>query len=189
MIADVDYSGSNGNPIVNWTPTFIWSSKKLDSICRVPICETGPAGPVLTDELCAPKPSTSKGWHTFFDFGFVEDSIRSQVSWQRRKQLLFSIDQTAGVERCQLEFMTVRNGVGGAGLHAVAAEDTAVVVDVIDLGVSLAAADALLIGVFRGFYVNAIGGRPPRTRSRPRISRDRFHRAAAHARRETAPGT
>ena len=46
---------------------------------------------------------------------------------------------------------------GGAGFHAIAAENAAVVVDVIDLGVALAAADAHLIGVFGGFDIDAVG--------------------------------
>lgn len=49
------------------------------------------------------------------------------------------------------------DGVGGAGLDAIAAEDAAVVVDVVDLGVALRGGDALLSGVFRSLDKNAVG--------------------------------
>src|SRR2546430_8663696 len=52
--------------------------------------------------------------------------------------------------------MAVRNRVGGAGLYTVAAKDTAVVVDVINLGVPLSAAEARLGSILGGFDVNAI---------------------------------
>jgi len=42
--------------------------------------------------------------------------------------------QVGGVQRGLLEAMAVGDGIGGAGFHAVAAEDAAVVVDVVDLG-------------------------------------------------------
>ncbi len=112
----------------------------------------------MTDELCPPKPSTGYGRHTFFNFSFVEHSIGSQVSGQRRKQLLFPVDKIAGVERCQFEAMSVRDRVRRASLYAVTAEDTAVVVDVIDLGVALGAADSLLSRILGGFDIYAIRG-------------------------------
>ena len=54
--------------------------------------------------------------------------------------------------------MAVGDGVGGAGLDTVAAEDAAVVIDVVDLGVTLGAGDTLFGGVFGGLDVDAIGG-------------------------------
>ena len=54
--------------------------------------------------------------------------------------------------------MSVRDGVGGTGLHAVAAENTAVVVDVVDLGVALGTRDPVLFGVFGGFDIDAVRG-------------------------------
>src|SRR5206468_4334677 len=72
------------------------------------------------------------------------------------EQLLFAVDQVAGVERGQLETMAVRDGVGGAGLDAIAAEDATVVIDVVDLGVTLGAADAMRFRVLRRLDVNAI---------------------------------
>jgi hypothetical protein len=52
----------------------------------------------------------------------------------------------------------MRDRVGGASLDAVAAENTARVVNVIDLGVALACGNALGIRIFRSFDVNAICG-------------------------------
>lgn len=54
--------------------------------------------------------------------------------------------------------MAMRDGVGGTSFDTVAAEDTAVVIDIVDLGVPVAAADTGFGGIFGGFYVNAIGG-------------------------------
>src|SRR5689334_11438670 len=48
------------------------------------------------------------------------------------------------------------NGVRRAGLDAVAAEDAAVVVDVIDSSVAFGAADAILFCILGGFDVNAV---------------------------------
>ena len=47
----------------------------------------------------------------------------------------------------------MRDGVGGASLHAIAAEDTAVVIDVVDGCIALAAADANFVRILRGFVV------------------------------------
>src|SRR5262250_2805236 len=74
------------------------------------------------------------------------------------QQGLFAINQVAGVEGGQLETMAVGDGVSGAGLDAVAAEDAAVVVDVVDLGVALGAADAVLFRVLGGLNVDTVGG-------------------------------
>ncbi len=49
------------------------------------------------------------------------------------------------------------NRVGGAGFHAVAAKDAAVVIDVVHAGITLASADADLIGVLLSLDINAAG--------------------------------
>lgn len=72
------------------------------------------------------------------------------------EQRFFAIDKVAGVEGRQLEAVAVGNGVSRAGFNAVAAEDAAVVVNVIDLGVTLSAADAVLFSVLGSFNVNAV---------------------------------
>src|SRR6185437_9816544 len=74
-----------------------------------------------------------------------------------RQELLFAVNQVAGVVGGQLKAVPVGDGVRGAGLYAVSAEDAAVVINVIDLGVTLGAADAVLFSVLGGLNVNAVG--------------------------------
>src|SRR3990167_5239193 len=74
----------------------------------------------------------------------------------RSQQLFFAVDQAGDVVAGQLEAVAVGDGVGGAGLHAVAAENAAVVVNVIDGGVAFSGADAPLGGVVGGFDVDAV---------------------------------
>src|SRR5579859_2068309 len=88
--------------------------------------------------------------------GYVEDCVVTLMCWLGGQHLFFAIDQTGGVEGGNLEAVAVSNGVGGAGLDAVAAEDAAVVVNVIDLGIALGAADAVLGGILGGLNINAI---------------------------------
>ena len=52
--------------------------------------------------------------------------------------------------------MSVSDGVRRAGLDTVSAEDAAVVVDVVDLGVTFGAGDAVLGCVLSGFDVDAV---------------------------------
>ena len=75
-----------------------------------------------------------------------------------RQHLLFPVNQVAGVEGGDFEPVTVGDGIGGTGLHAIAAEDTPVVVDVIDLGVPLRATNPVLRSVLSSFDVYAIRG-------------------------------
>jgi len=88
--------------------------------------------------------------------------LRSQglagVGRDGNQQRFFAIDQVAGVEGGKFKAVAVGNGVRGAGLDAVSAEDAAVVVDVVDLGVALGAADAVLFSVFGGLNVNTVRG-------------------------------
>ncbi len=74
------------------------------------------------------------------------------------QHLLLAHDECGGVVGGQFKVVTVGDGVGGAGLDTVSAEDAAVVVDVVDGGVAFAAADAHLIGVLLGLDVDAVGG-------------------------------
>src|SRR5580693_9511995 len=62
----------------------------------------------------------------------------------------------------------MRDGVGRAGLHAVSTKNTAVVIDVIHPGITLAAADTFFIGVLGCFDINAVR----RTRGRTQKTRD-----------------
>ena len=52
--------------------------------------------------------------------------------------------------------MAVRDCVGGTGLYAIAAEDAAGIINVVDAGVAFARGDSGVGGVFRGFDVDAI---------------------------------
>ena len=75
---------------------------------------------------------------------------------QLYKHLLFGVDESRGVITRQLETVTVRDGVCGTGFDAISAEDAAIVVNVIDLGVALGAGDTVCGRVFRRFNVNAV---------------------------------
>src|SRR5580704_10795288 len=79
-------------------------------------------------------------------FVLAEDRVSAFVRGCSGEQLLFAVDQVAGVVGGQLKTVAVRNGVGGTGFHAIAAEDAAVVIDVVDLGVTLSAAYAMAFG-------------------------------------------
>ena len=68
-----------------------------------------------------------------------------------------SVNQRGRVIASDLETVAMRDGIGGARFHAISAENAAVVVDVVNLGVALAAADAQFLGVFGGFDIDAIG--------------------------------
>src|SRR3954468_2078723 len=86
----------------------------------------------------------------------AECGIVALVGPHRRQHLLFAIDQVRGIQGGDLESVPVRNRIGGAGLHTVSAKDAAVVIYVIDLGVTLGAGDALLGRVLSSFYVNTV---------------------------------
>src|SRR5438105_15091215 len=45
------------------------------------------------------------------------------------EELLFAVDKARGVEGSDLKAVTMRDGVGGAGLYTVSAEDAAVIID------------------------------------------------------------
>src|SRR5437773_10079579 len=52
--------------------------------------------------------------------------------------------------------MTVRDGIGRARFHAIAAENTARIIDVVHAGVALARGNPVRIHIFSGFDINAI---------------------------------
>ena len=72
------------------------------------------------------------------------------------EQVVLSHDKGGRVEAGEFESVTVGDGIGGTGLDAVATEDAAVVVDVIDLGVALGGGDAQLFGVLGGLDIDAV---------------------------------
>ena len=94
------------------------------------------------------------------DFGeiFFGAGLERKGGKNWHEHVFLAHNQIGGVQRGELEAVAVGDGVGGAGLDTVAAEDAAVVVDVVDLGVALGRGDALLFGVFGGLDVDAVGG-------------------------------
>jgi hypothetical protein len=89
--------------------------------------------------------------------GLIEYDVRSHVCWPRGQHLLLAHDQIGRVKGRQFKAVTVRDGISRTGLHTVSAENTAVVVDVVDLGVALSAADAIFSGVLGSLDINAVG--------------------------------
>src|ERR1017187_5934241 len=73
------------------------------------------------------------------------------------QQLLFPGDQRVGVVRCNFKLVAMSYGVTRAGFDAVPAKNTAIVIDVVDLGVPLGGADAVVGGILRPLDVNAVG--------------------------------
>src|SRR5579864_4248478 len=78
--------------------------------------------------------------------------------WHGREHVLLALDQRGGVVAGLFETVAMSNGVGGTSLDAITAEDTAGVIDVVDLGVALAARDAGGFGVLGRLDIDAIGG-------------------------------
>ena len=78
------------------------------------------------------------------------------MCWPGGQHLLLAVNQITGIKRSQLKSMAMRNRVRGTSLHAIAAENASIVVDVVDLGIALGATHAVFGGVVRGLYVDAI---------------------------------
>src|SRR5580693_1182671 len=76
----------------------------------------------------------------------------------RREHIVLGIDQRRGIVAGNLESMPVRDGIRGTGFDAITTENTAAVVNVINLRVALPAADAHFIGIFGSFDIYAVGG-------------------------------
>src|SRR5882762_7407779 len=72
------------------------------------------------------------------------------------EQLLFAIDQRIDVVGGQLEPVAMRDRVRGAGLHAIPAENTPRIINIVYAGVTLTCRNTIGIRIFRGFDVNAI---------------------------------
>src|SRR5215831_17302283 len=86
----------------------------------------------------------------------LKRKVRPFGDWNQH--LLLAVNQRGGIVARNLETVAVRDRIGRAGLDAESAKDAAVVVDVIDLRVPFAAADAQDLRVFGGFNINAVGG-------------------------------
>ena len=59
------------------------------------------------------------------------------VGWPGLEELFLAIDHGVDVVGREFETVAVGDGVGGAGLDAIAAENAARVIDVVDLGVTV----------------------------------------------------
>ena len=88
--------------------------------------------------------------------GLVEDDVGAHVCWPGGQHLLLAINQIAGIEGRQLKSVSVGDRIRRTRFHAVAAENAAVVIDVVDLGIALGATDAVLRRVLSGFDVDAV---------------------------------
>ncbi len=75
----------------------------------------------------------------------------------RNQHVLFSVDQRRSVVAGEFETVAMRNGVCWTGLDTIAAEDTTVVIDVVNLRVPLAAAKAFPVGILGPFNVDTTG--------------------------------
>jgi hypothetical protein len=74
----------------------------------------------------------------------------------RFKELLFAIDQGIDVVGRQLDIVAMRDCVSRARFHAVAAEYTSRIIDIVNPGVALTRRYAIRFRVFSGFNVNTI---------------------------------
>jgi hypothetical protein len=79
------------------------------------------------------------------------------VCWRGGQHLLFSINQSTGIEGRNLESVPMRDGVGRTGLDAVSAKNAAVVIDVVNLGIAFRATYALFGGILGGFDIDTVG--------------------------------
>lgn len=74
----------------------------------------------------------------------------------RHQHVFLAHYKIRGVQGGQLKTVTVSDRVRWAGLHAITAKNAPVVVDVVNLGVTLGTGNALLSRVLGRFYVDAV---------------------------------
>src|SRR6185437_13764861 len=74
------------------------------------------------------------------------------------EEFFLAINHGVDVVGSEFKSVPVSDGVGGASLDAIAAKNSAGIIDVVDLGVAVGVRDAIVGGVFGGLDVNAIGG-------------------------------
>ena len=73
------------------------------------------------------------------------------------EELLLAVNQGVGIVRGNLKPVAVGDGVTRAGLHAVPTKDAPVVINVVNLCVTLRRTDSILAGILGSFDVDAIG--------------------------------
>ena len=72
------------------------------------------------------------------------------------QELFFAVNQGIDVVGSQLKSMPMGDSVRGTRFNAIATEDAARIIDVINAGVAFPRGDTRGIGVFSGFNINAI---------------------------------
>ena len=72
------------------------------------------------------------------------------------EELLFAVHEGINIVRCQLEFVAMRDRIGGASFYAVATKNASRIIDVINVRVTLACGYAVRVRILRGFNVDAI---------------------------------
>jgi hypothetical protein len=97
-------------------------------------------------------------------FSLIEHRVCSHMCRLGGQHLFFAVDQVAGVKAGDFEAVPVSDCIRGTGLDAVSAENTSVVVDVINLSVTLRSADPMLGGILRRLDINAVRGTGRRTK-------------------------
>jgi len=111
----------------------------------------------------APKLKTLNPWNrhcrrAIRHLSLIEYRVCSHVCWPGGQHLLFAVNQVAGVKAGDFETVSVGDRIRGTRLDAISAEDTSVVIDVIDLGVTLCSAHPMLGRILCRLDVNAIRG-------------------------------
>jgi len=98
------------------------------------------------------------------NLSLIEHRVCSHMCRLGGQHLFFAVDQVAGVKAGDFEAVPVSDCIRGTGLDAVSAENTSVVVDVINLSVTLGSADPMLGGILRRLDINAVRGTGRRTK-------------------------
>src|SRR4051812_2698789 len=73
-----------------------------------------------------------------------------------RQHLLLAINQVAGIKARDFKPVPVSNGVRRTSFHAITAKDTSVVIDIVNLRVTLRSANPVLGSILRSFNVNTV---------------------------------
>lgn len=91
----------------------------------------------------------------------------------RFQELLFAVNERIYIGGSQFDVVAVRDRIRRTRFYAIAAKNTSRVIDVVNLCVTLACRDAVGIGIFRSFDVNAVR----RTRRRAQKASNAFFKA------------
>jgi hypothetical protein len=125
---------------------------------RTPVLGGGPASSISRTEIEILAPWYRRRRRAIRHFGLIEYRVGSHVRRPSGQHLLLAVDQVAGVKAREFEAMAVGDGIRGTSLDAIAAENTSVVVDVVNLGIALRPTHPMLGGILRRLDVNAVRG-------------------------------